>query len=80
MSWVSPCRSDPAKGARRHRCSWWHAHIVSTYQAARAAQEDRAEEWAIGYTTELAAFYAELEAPITFRDWLIKARGSGAPA
>jgi len=72
MSWTSPCR--------RHPCSWWHAELVSSYRAARAAQDARAEAWSAGYATELAAFYREVEAPLTFRDWLVWSRGSSAEA
>lgn len=68
--WVSPCRSDPAKGGRRHHCSWWHAALVESYRLARVAQDQRAEAYSSGYATELAAFYRDLEPPVTFRAWL----------
>lgn len=57
-------------GPRRHHCSEWHADLVESYRLARAAQDERAEAWAIGYATELAAFYAEVEPPVTFKAWL----------
>jgi hypothetical protein len=44
---------------------------VEGYRAARWDQEQRAEAWAIGYATELAAFYRDVERPVTFKDWLI---------
>lgn len=64
----SPCRRGPA--ARPHHCSWAHANLVESYRAARAAQDQRAEEWSAGYATELAAFYRDQEPPVTFRAWL----------
>lgn len=67
--WHSPCRSDPTK-ARPHRCSWWHAELVSSYRRARHDQEQRAEAASHGYDTELAAYYRDQEAPVTFRRWL----------
>lgn len=65
----SPCRS--ASTGRRHACSWAHATLVESYRAARAAQDARAEAWSSGYATELAAFYRDVEAPVTFRTWLL---------
>lgn len=67
---------DRATGPRRHHCSWWHQDIVEGYRTARAAQEARAEAWAVGYATELADFYRDVEPPLTFREWLI---GSARP-
>lgn len=69
--WSSPCRSDPAKGPRAHRCSWWHAQVVEGYRLARAAQDARAEDWSRGWATDLAAFYRDVERPVTFRAWLV---------
>ena len=66
----SPCRSDPAKGSRRHRCSLWHAGLVDGYRATRAAAEAAAEAATGGYDTELADYRTRLPA-ITFRDYLI---------
>jgi hypothetical protein len=63
------CRRK-ATGPRRHHCSEHHADLVESYRLARAAQEARAEAWAIGYATELAAFYAEVEPPVLFKTWL----------
>jgi hypothetical protein len=59
-----------ATGPRRHHCSEHHADLVESYRLARAAQEERAEAWAIGYATELAVFYRDVEPPILFRTWL----------
>lgn len=78
MSWASPCRRRAT--GRRHHCSWWHAQLVSSYQEARHAQLARAEAWASGYATELDAYWREVEAPLTFGQWLLWARGTGAPA
>lgn len=78
--WHSPCRSDPAKGARRHRCSWWHAQVVEGYRLARAAQDARVEAWAIGYATERAMFYRDVEPRVTFRDWLVGSRAANLAA
>ena len=66
----SPCRADPAKGPRRHRCSRWHAELVDGYRAARAAWEAAAEAASGGYATELAEHAASMPA-VTFRDYLI---------
>lgn len=78
MSWVSPCRAS--KGPRRHRCSWWHSELVTSYRCARQAQDERAEAWSIGYATELAAFYRDVEPPVTFRQWLQGWAGQGRGA
>lgn len=65
------CRVDPAKGNRRHRCSAWHRDLVEGYRLARYAQDQRAEEYSIGYRTELAEFYRDVETSLAFRDWLL---------
>ena len=64
----SPCRRGPAD--HPHHCSWAHANLVESYRTARRAQDLRAEEWAIGYATELAEFYRTQEQAVTFRAWL----------
>lgn len=45
---------------------------MSGYYAARAAQEARAEQWSLGYATELAEFYATVEQRLTYKQWLIQ--------
>lgn len=78
MTWTSPCRKG--RGARRHHCSWWHSELVTGYRLARKAQDDRAEAYAIGYATELADFYRDVERPVTFRDWLVWSAGEARAA
>ena len=64
------CRSDPAKGDRRHTCSWWHTELVTGYRAAAHAQFLTAEEATSGYETELSEYWSTTKR-ITFREWLI---------
>lgn len=76
--WGSPCRAST--GPRRHRCSWWHAELVTGYRLARAAQDARAEAYSHGHATELAAFYRDVETPVTFRAWLEASAGEAQQA
>jgi hypothetical protein len=70
MGSLTPTCRRRATGPRRHHCSEAHADLVESYRLARLAQEARAEAWSAGYATELAAFYRDVERPVTFRDWL----------
>lgn len=47
-----------------------HEQLMSDYYAARAAQEERAEAYALGYATEAENFFADIEPKITFKGWL----------
>jgi hypothetical protein len=47
---------------------------VEGYRAAVAAQEARAEAATLGYPTELAAYWREVEPRLTFRRWLQHSR------
>jgi hypothetical protein len=69
-----------ATGGRRHHCSEYHADLVESYRLARYAQDERAEAWAIGYATELGAFYRDVERPVTFKAWLTGGFAAGASA
>ncbi len=51
-----------------------HDELMRGYYSARQAQEQRAEEWSMGYATETALFYAEEETRVTFKQWLISQR------
>ena len=62
---------DLNKDPHHHRCSRQHAELVDGYITARTAQETRAEHWSIGYATELAEFYRDVERRVVFKDWLI---------
>jgi len=65
---MSTCRRGPDH--HPHHCSYEHADLVESYRTARAAQEERAEEWSKGYAAELEAFYRDVERPLVFKDWL----------
>src|SRR5690348_356859 len=41
---ASPCRIDPDKGLRQHRCSGSHADVVASYRAWRDGEYAAAEE------------------------------------
>lgn len=62
------CRRGPA--GRRHHCSDWHRSVVEGYRTAAAAQLARLEAWALGYATEEAAYWRDVEPRLTFRHWL----------
>lgn len=47
-----------------------HTELMSVYYSARDAQEQRAEEYSLGYDTELSTFYAEVEPRVTFKAFL----------
>jgi len=55
---------------RKHNCSAWHRALMEAYYDARNRQEMRAEEYSIGYATELKQFYTEVESKITFKFFL----------
>lgn len=65
-------------GSRRHRCSRWHAELVDGYWLARDSQLQRAEAATLGYRSELADYWRDVERPLTFRDWLIGHRSEPA--
>jgi len=62
------CRRGPAN--HPHHCSAAHSDLVESYRTSRRAQEERAEEYALGYKTETTFFYAAIERPLTFKEWL----------
>lgn len=49
--------------------SWYHRELMESYYLAREVQEREAEEYSIGYATELREFYS-LNRRVTFKDWL----------
>lgn len=67
-------------GPRRHRCSTWHHDLVEGYRLAREVQLQRAEAATHGYATELVEYWRDVEAPLTFRDWLVGHRVEREPA
>ena len=48
---------------RRPRPHWWREYVTDQWRCARLAWELHAESVAIGYTTELAEFRAEVPPP-----------------
>lgn len=81
MSWSSPCRRKT--DGRRHHCSWWHAELVTSYRAARDAQEDERHRWEAGTANSPGRadedFYAHHKR-VTFRDWLVWSAGESRAA
>lgn len=73
------CRAR-VSGARRHRCSRWHAELVDGYRCEREAQLQRAEAATYGHSSELADYWRDVEPPLTFRAWLIGHAGEREPA
>lgn len=66
----TPCRPDPSKGTRQHRCSRWHAEVVDGFRAWASAVDTEAEATALGYGTELDEFYAARGGRPNLRDYL----------
>lgn len=67
---LSPCRPDPAKGVRQHRCSRWHAQVVEGFRSWAQSVEQEAEATAIGYRTELDEFWQARGGHPTLREYL----------
>lgn len=59
--WRSPCRIDESKGKGQHRCSHAHGTMIETYRAYRDHLNAEADEWAIGYATELETYWREVK-------------------
>ncbi len=55
-----------------------HCTMMSEYYSAREAQEQRAEQYSAGYTTEQAEFYELIEPRITFKQWLMSGNRASA--
>ena len=56
---------------KAHPCGAYHQDLVLGYRLARHAQETRCEDVAMGYPEETSIYYRDVEAALTFKDWLI---------